>query len=104
MGAIRRKKADVEEITVEPKPEEEEEIEEPKLNVASAVGLLVVVTVVSLSVTRSYFGLLKRSIARCVYCGISCGFDRRVNRDWWNQQGICWLDVSVLDQLRGDEF
>ncbi|CAE6437998.1 unnamed protein product [Rhizoctonia solani] len=47
MNAMRRRKAD-EEQPAEPsevKKEKEEEVEEPKLNVASAVGLLVVVTV-----------------------------------------------------------
>jgi hypothetical protein len=50
MNAMRRRKAD-EEQPAEPsevKKEKEEEVEEPKLNVASAVGLLVVVTVVRL--------------------------------------------------------
>lgn len=72
MGAIGRKPPTDAEASV-PRAEEEEEVEEPKLNIVSAILLLVVITVVCVLVTIF-------SVRMELTCRIACRIHCRIPR------------------------
>jgi hypothetical protein len=73
MNAMGKKRSTDVETQRVPRGDQEEEVEEPKLNVVSAIILLVAVTVVRFIVSLCRLDVeLTFFVACCVYCGVPC--------------------------------